>query len=32
LGRTMKIGLKDAGEMFDKAGNMFYTYFDESIG
>ncbi len=32
LGRTMKIGLKDAGELFDKAGNMFYTYFDENVG
>lgn len=26
LGKTMKIGLKDAGTMFENAGNLFFTY------
>ncbi|SHO49410.1 hypothetical protein [Anaerocolumna xylanovorans] len=29
LGKTMKIGLKDAGEMFEKAENRFFTYLQD---
>lgn len=29
LGRAMKIGLNDAGKMFDNAGDMFFTYLPE---